>query len=195
MVHFREFITEKRNPEDLKNIFIDLSKELETIHEEGFSFLNLNSNNILIDEDSLNATFNQRDIVSDEKLLNKEANLKALVKIGVGTFFLGERDYLDFSLIEDDFILQNEDFLKTHIPEELKDYFFDVIRGKSTDYYDKYILQEGNVKKAKGKRLNLATEYGKHFIEEEGFVSKSFLIILAIFVLSFVLICVLAEVL
>ena len=157
-----QYFSYNKNPEHIRDVFISLDKELQLIHERGYS-VDINSSSIVFEGRLGFSRFN-RGLTESER----RANIEDLAKLAIGTYFsLPTGTFSDYTHLPNDYIKQNFDAFESSIlkASENDNYYRSVLVDGKIGYYNEYLQ---NMKKSnpQGKTnnnrvLTYATPEGK----------------------------------
>lgn len=122
---------------NIKNIFVNLSRQLKIIHEHGMIIPNLNSESIVVDDDFSFSTMEGTDNFS----LDQRKNMISFAKIILGTYLSLPNGFKDFSNVNDEWFVNNINDICSSIADENFDsqYFKSIFLEGSNEYYSDYI--------------------------------------------------------
>lgn len=122
---------------NVKNIFVNLSRQLKIIHEHEMIIPNLNSESIVVDDDFSFSKMEE----SDNFSLDQRRNMVSFAKIILGTYLSLSTGFKDFSNVNDEWFINNIDDICSSITDENFDsqYFKSVFLEGNNDYYSDYV--------------------------------------------------------
>lgn len=163
-----QYFSYNKNPEHIRDVFISLDKELQLIHERGYS-VEISSSSIVYEGRLGFSRFNKGLTPSERK-----ANIEDLAKLAIGTYFsLPTGTFSDYTHLPNDYIKQNFDAFESSIlkASENDNYYKSVLVDGKVEYYNDYLQ---NMKKSnpQGKNnnnrvLTYATPEGKAMAKRE----------------------------
>ena len=137
-----QYFSYNKNPEHIRDVFISLDKELQLIHERGYS-VDINSSSIVFEGRLGFSRFN-RGLTESER----RANIEDLAKLAIGTYFsLPTGTFSDYTHLPNDYIKQNFDAFESSIlkASENDNYYRSVLVDGEIGYYNEYLQ---NMKKS-----------------------------------------------
>lgn len=122
---------------NVKNIFVNLSRQLKIIHEHEMIIPNLNSESIVVDDDFSFSKMEE----SDNFSLDQRRNMVSFAKMILGTYLSLSTGFKDFSNVNDEWFINNIDDICSSITDENFDsqYFKSVFLEGNNDYYSDYV--------------------------------------------------------
>ena len=124
-----QYFSYNKNPEHIRDVFISLDKELQLIHERGYS-VDINSSSIVFEGRLGFSRFN-RGLTESER----RANIEDLAKLAIGTYFsLPTGTFSDYTHLPNDYIKQNFDAFESSI-----------LKASENDNYYRSVLVDGEI--------------------------------------------------
>lgn len=162
-----QYFSYNKNPEHIRDVFISLDKQLQLIHERGYS-VEISSSSIVYEGRLGFSRFNKGLTETERK-----ANIEDLAKLAIGTYFsLPTGTFSDYTHLPNDYVKQNFDAFESSIlkASDNDNYYRSVLVDGKIGYYNDYLQ---NMKKSspQGKNnnrvLTYATPEGKAMAKRE----------------------------
>ena len=162
-----QYFSYNKNPEHIRDVFISLDKQLQLIHERGYS-VEISSSSIVYEGRLGFSRFNKGLTETERK-----ANIEDLAKLALGTYFsLPTGTFSDYTHLPNDYVKQNFDAFESSIlkASDNDNYYRSVLVDGKIGYYNDYLQ---NMKKSspQGKNnnrvLTYATPEGKAMAKRE----------------------------
>lgn len=162
-----QYFSYNKNPEHIRDVFISLDKQLQLIHERGYS-VEISSSSIVYEGRLGFSRFNKGLTETERK-----ANIEDLAKLAIGTYFsLPTGTFSDYTHLPNDYVKQNFDAFESSIlkASDNDNYYRSVLVDGKIGYYNDYLqnMKKSNPQGKNNNRvLTYATPEGKAMAKRE----------------------------
>ena len=162
-----QYFSYNKNPEHIRDVFISLDKQLQLIHERGYS-VEISSSSIVYEGRLGFSRFNKGLTETERK-----ANIEDLAKLALGTYFsLPTGTFSDYTHLPNDYVKQNFDAFESSIlkASDNDNYYRSVLVDGKIGYYNDYLqnMKKSNPQGKNNNRvLTYATPEGKAMAKRE----------------------------
>ena len=150
METLKEYFLSNNDYSNLPNIFINISKQLKIIHDNGMVIPLLNSDKIAVDNGEFSFQYMTE---ANNYELEKRRNITAFAKLMLGTYLSLSTNFNDFSSVDDNWFSQNIDSILNSITADNfdKEYFDEVFKNGEDTYYSDFLDRKRQSEELGGK--------------------------------------------